>query len=108
VENRIRHKYGSYHWLLTLGKCMRDASGKTLRLIGTVLNINERKRAEVALRASETLLAEAQELAHVGSWNWDMATGLLTWSDEHYRIFGLERQESSMTFERGNQRHSPG
>src|SRR3954451_22519956 len=64
-------------------------------------DITDRMQAEERLRRSEALLAEAQELAHVGSWNWDLATDLLTWSDEHYRIFGLERQEGPMTFERG-------
>src|SRR5437868_4534818 len=35
-------------------------------------------------------LAEAQALAHIGSWEWDLVTGRVTWSDEHYRIYGLE------------------
>ncbi|MDB5289660.1 MAG: sensor hybrid histidine kinase [Phycisphaerales bacterium] len=64
-------------------------------------DITGRKLTEENLRRSETLLAEAQELAHVGSWNWDMVTDLLTWSDEHYRICGLERQAGPMTLERG-------
>jgi len=38
----------------------------------------------------EHQLAEAQALAHVGSWEWDLLTGRLSWSDEHYRLFGLE------------------
>jgi PAS domain S-box-containing protein len=57
VENRIRRKDGSWHWLLTLGKAIRDPSGTPVRLIGTVQDINERKRVEEALRASEERLA---------------------------------------------------
>jgi PAS domain S-box-containing protein len=64
-------------------------------------DITDRKQAEEHFRQSDEQLAEAQELAHVGSWNWDLATDLLTWSDEHYRICGLERGEGPMTFERG-------
>lgn len=50
----------------------------------------ERRRVEDALRETEHRLNEAQALAHVGSWDWDLVTDRLTWSDEHYRIFGLE------------------
>ena len=70
-------------------------------LLLAIEDITARRQAEEKNRRSEALLAEAQELAHVGSWNWDLATDLITWSDEHYRIFGLERQEGPMTFERG-------
>ena len=48
----------------------------------------ERKRAEDALRKSEALLAEAQRIAHVGYWERDLETDLVTWSDETCRIFG--------------------
>jgi len=56
-------------------------------------DITEQKRAEEALRQSERHLAEAQRLAHVGSWNWDRQANTVTWSDELYRIFGIPRQE---------------
>ena len=45
--------------------------------------------AAAALRRSELLLAEAQQIAHIGSWNWDLQSNAIEWSDEHYRIFGL-------------------
>jgi PAS domain-containing protein len=43
----------------------------------------------VGLRERERQLAEAQAIAHVGSWEWDIATGTVTWSDEHCRLFGI-------------------
>jgi PAS domain S-box-containing protein len=46
-------------------------------------------------------LSEAQELAHVGSWSWDLTTETLAWSDEHYRIVGLRPQQVPMTYDRG-------
>ncbi|MCD1294996.1 hypothetical protein CUJ83_08295 [Methanocella sp. CWC-04] len=52
-------------------------------------NITERKRAEEALRESEYNLAAAQEVAHIGSYTWDINNHVLTWSDELYRILGL-------------------
>lgn len=50
-----------------------------------------RIQAEQKLRASETSLARAQAITHVGSWELDFGTRLLTWSDETYRIFGVDR-----------------
>ncbi|HEV7746629.1 MAG TPA: PAS domain S-box protein [Pyrinomonadaceae bacterium] len=56
-------------------------------------DITEQKRAQESLMQSESQLAEAQRLASVGSWNWDLRTRVVTWSDELYRIFGIPPQE---------------
>ena len=64
-------------------------------------DVTDRKQVEEALRRSEAQLSEAQELAHVGSWSWDLPTETLTWSDEHYRIVGLRPQQVPMTYDRG-------
>jgi PAS domain S-box-containing protein len=61
-------------------------------------DVMERKKAEEALRASDQLLARAQEIAHFGSWELDVAGNTLTWSDEVYRIFGLQPQEFGATY----------
>ena len=60
----------------------------------------ERAQSEQRLRRNESLLAEAQRLAKVGSWNWDILNDQILWSDEHYRIFGLNPHELGMTYER--------
>jgi PAS domain S-box-containing protein len=52
--------------------------------------VEERKQAEQALRQSETELMKAQRLANVGSWRWDPRTDTVTWSEELYRIAGLD------------------
>jgi PAS domain S-box-containing protein len=51
------------------------------------------------LQASERILAEAQEVAHVGSWEWDIAADVVTWSDELFRIFGYEPQAMKVTYD---------
>jgi PAS domain S-box-containing protein len=68
-----------------------------LLVLGAVLS--ERGRAE--RRAADALesLSEAQGLAHVGSWNWDIGSDRVTWSDELYRIYGLEPGSVDVTFE---------
>ena len=53
----------------------------------------EAARTTAALRDSENRLAEAQRLAHLGSWSIDAATGTRVWSDELYRLWGFEPQE---------------
>jgi PAS domain-containing protein len=52
--------------------------------------IGERKRAEKKLRRSEAFLAEGQRISHIGSWGWNVSSGKLTWSEEHFRIFGFD------------------
>ena len=43
-------------------------------------------------------LAEAQKMAHIGNWDWNLVTGEVYWSEEMYRIFGRNPQESGVTF----------
>ena len=56
-------------------------------------DVTTRKQAEEALRESEFHLARAQQIAHLGSWSWDIAADRLYWSDETYRLFGLQPGE---------------
>ncbi len=58
----------------------------------SIRDITERKEAERRLRESEAMLAYAQQMAHVGHWDRDLSTGRVYWSDETYRIFGLDPQ----------------
>jgi len=55
--------------------------------------------ADEALRKSEARLSEAQRIAHVGNWDWDIEADELHWSDEIYRIFGLAPQQFGATYE---------
>ena len=71
------------------------------------LEIAERERAQAALRSSEARLLEAQAVAHVGSWEWEIGTNSIWWSEELYRIFGLSRESSSTTYEAYLQRLHP-
>ncbi|HUF93002.1 MAG TPA: PAS domain-containing protein [Candidatus Limnocylindria bacterium] len=52
--------------------------------------VTERRRADEELRRSEAYLAESERLSHTGSWAWDVASGDLFWSAEHFRIFGAD------------------
>ncbi|MBM4313474.1 MAG: PAS domain S-box protein, partial [Deltaproteobacteria bacterium] len=61
--------------------------------------ITKRKLAEEASRKSEERLKRAQEIAHLGSWELDLIDNRLSWSDEAYRIFGLQPHEFAATYE---------
>src|SRR6202795_2066165 len=61
------------------------------RALGEATQKAERKRAEEALRQSETYLAEAQRLSHTGSFGWKPSTGAIIWSEETFRIFQYDR-----------------
>ncbi len=50
------------------------------------------------LKESEKSLAEAQKISHVGSWDWNLVTDEMSWSDETYRIFGLDPKEFGATY----------
>ena len=63
--------------------------GGRKHLLESFIDITERKRAEEALRQSEAELAAAQRIAHIGSWHWNVQTGVAHWSDETLQIFGF-------------------
>jgi PAS domain S-box-containing protein len=60
---------------------------------GSIIDVTLQKEAEEALRDSNRQLQEAQALAHLGFWNWDVTTGQVEWSREVFRIFGLDPDE---------------
>lgn len=62
--------------------------------------IAERKRTEEALQKSEASLAEAQRIARLGNWDWDIRTNELHWSEETYHIFGLNPKEVGVTYDK--------
>ena len=78
-------------------------SERTLQLEQTnrqlARDLDERVRLAAALQRREAQLAEAQALTHIGSWNLDVATGQITWSDELYRMFGVAPGEFAGTLE---------
>jgi len=76
-----------------------NGGDKPYAVCGFSTDITERKRMETALKESELRLRKAQELARIGSWEWDIPTNGLWWSDEIYRIFGLDKREFGATYE---------
>ena len=76
-----------------------DENGELVSIVGTVLDITERKRAEEEIIKSEARLKEAQRIGHIGSWELDLATNTLIWSDEIYKMFEIDSQKFSASYE---------
>jgi PAS domain S-box-containing protein len=99
-ESRYRRSDGQHLWHLDRGVPLRDKDGNIVRWYGVTTDIEDHKRAEETLQFvssdlqdSKAKLEEAQRVAHVGYWEWDLITNGVTWSDETYRIYGLRPQE---------------
>ncbi|HEX5336847.1 MAG TPA: PAS domain S-box protein [Gallionella sp.] len=87
-EEPITSSDGKTHFLHTK-KTPYSQNGEQY-LIAVIRDITERKKSEDALRKSRESLAEAQRIGQMGSWELDLASNELTWSDEIYRIFDID------------------
>ena len=85
-----------------------DATGAVAGIGGVASDITERIRGEQALAEQRTLLAEAQKLAGLGSWEWEPATGRMGWSEELFRIYGVDPGAVQPSFEAFLDRLHPG
>ncbi|MEW6545018.1 MAG: PAS domain-containing protein [Nitrospirota bacterium] len=98
LQFRIIGLRGTLRSLETQAAPLRDGAGRIASVLSITRDVTERKRAEDALKESERKLGEAQRIAHLGYWERDLASDLLTWSDETYRIFGLRPHERLLHF----------
>src|SRR5467141_3132183 len=90
-EARVRRFDGVYRWHLFRVVPLCDETGKPVKWYVSAFDIEDRKRAEEALRRSESYLAEAQRLTCTGSWAWNVAgRRSVYWSQENYRLFGFD------------------
>lgn len=92
-EYQIIDKSGNEKWIYQKNALIRNSEGKAVALEGIVSDITGYKRIEAALRESESRLLEAQQMAHIGNWYWDVKTGKVEWSKEVYNIFGLDPEK---------------
>lgn len=78
---------------------IRDKNGRMISLLAIGVDITDRKKAEAALQASQTMLLEAQQIAGIGSWELDLIDGRLTWSDQIYKTFELDKNGFGASYE---------
>jgi PAS domain S-box-containing protein len=97
-DGTVKHIHGLAHPALSPNK-------ELVEVVGTVVDITGRKTTEEALRRSESYLAQAQKLAHIASWVWEVAGGsALYLSEEWYRIYGFDPKDGMPSWEQRRQR----
>ncbi|MEN6444092.1 MAG: PAS domain S-box protein [Methanoregula sp.] len=94
-------------WISAIGRGDYDESGKAVRMRGVTLDITQRKQEELLIREMNEDLSQAQSIAHVGSWQYDLVGNVITWSDETYRIFGYEPGQFDLKLEKIRERIHP-
>ena len=78
---------------------MCDNNGNVQGIVCVAHDISERKRMENTLRKSKESFSKAEKIGHFGNWEWDIATNKLVWSDEVFRLYGLDPQKVVPTYE---------
>ncbi|MDP3092748.1 MAG: PAS domain S-box protein [Nitrospira sp.] len=85
-----------YHWT---GAVLKDLHGRIIGITGIGRDVSAQKETAEALQRQQHHLMEAQALAHLGSWEWDIESGDTVWSEEQFRIFGHEPGAIAVTYD---------
>ena len=99
AEFRVVRSNGTIRWITDRGKFYYAANGNPERALGIGVDVTERKQAEEARLQKEAELKKTQQLAKVGAWQWDAEKGTVTWSEELYRIAGLDPNQPPPSYE---------
>jgi PAS domain S-box-containing protein len=89
IEYRLRHRSGAYRWVLGRAQPVRGPAGAIVRWYGTCTDIDDLKAADEARRTSEERLRVALSAGSLGDWSWDLASDVVTLSEQAAALFGL-------------------
>jgi len=78
---RLRHKNGSYHWVESRGNAIRDETEQPLRMIGSIIDVDEAQKSRIELKRSNFLLRETARIAKCGGWEYDFHSKTIYWSN---------------------------
>ena len=99
IECELIRKDGRRFWAEVKASPFRDANQKIIGSVALITDISERRQVVEVLRQSERQLAQAQEIAQLGSFLWQIEAQRLTWSSEGLAILGLTKPEAPATIE---------
>jgi PAS domain S-box-containing protein len=92
---RYTHKNGTTVWIRCRGLAIRDQQGKPLRMLGTHQEITDLKNSELLLQNSTNLLSISQQISKIGSWELDLKTKEVLWSEQLYKMYGFDPEIST-------------
>jgi PAS domain S-box-containing protein len=104
----VRHPDGALVPLMINAGPLLDPSGQQMGAVVTFTDMTAQRQAEESILQNEARLRDAQEVANVGSWDYDMITDTLTWSDQTYRVYGRDPQTFKVTFANVVAHYPPG
>ena len=96
-EYRVKHvSNGGVRWVHGLGNLELGAEGQVVRMFGVIQDVTAERESRRFLEKTTTQLQEAERLAHLGSWEWDLRSGVTYYSQEWQRIYGVDRAQFSV------------
>jgi PAS domain S-box-containing protein len=98
-EYRLLLGGGTTKYVHSVGHPVTNKFGKTIEIIGAATEFTDRFYEERALKRSEFYLAEAEKISHTGCWARNPTTGELFWSQEEWRIFGLDPTKTELSYQ---------
>jgi PAS domain S-box-containing protein len=107
LDYRLLLPDGAAKYIHAVGHPVVNASGDVIELVGTAMDVTERKRAEDALRASEAFLLDAQRLTRTCSWRHEVLSGKVTVSPEGLLMFGIEPDDDASSVDFYSSRMHP-
>jgi len=97
-EYRFRRKDNQLCWVSQPNYSSWDETRQAWSLTIITMDISDRKQEEAKRRDSEIALAEAQRIAHIGNWSFELDTSKIYWSEELFRMFGLDPKKTEPTY----------
>ena len=87
---RYTHKNGSTVWIMCRGMAVRDKQGKPIRMLGAHQEVTDIKNKELIFYKHTSLLRDSQQVSKTGSWQLDLKTNEVVWTDELYKMYGFD------------------
>lgn len=107
IEYRICWQNGTILDILARGEIICDLANNPMQIIGTVMDISERKKTEQQLRTLTDRLTVALKAASIGIWEWDIANNSLFWDDRTYQLYGVNPDNATDAYSAWSDRLHP-